>query len=246
MKITILASGSKGNSTLIETKDKNILIDAGLPLSNLEKRINKNLPKIDILIITHTHSDHIKGINSIIKKHKPLIYTIEHNLNEKIPNYEDIRYEKEITEENINISLIELSHDVPCLGIILKENDKELVYITDTGYIKEKYLKKYQNKDIYILESNYEEEMLMNGSYPFNLKKRIRSDKGHLSNNDTCRYLKKIIGDKTKYLCMAHLSEENNNPEIVLEKVTSTIEKLENNIKEVIICSQEEAKEIEI
>ena len=246
MKITILASGSKGNSTLIETKDKNILIDAGLPLSNLEKRINKSLPKIDILIVTHTHSDHIKGINSIIKKHKPLIYTIEHNLNEKIPNYEDIRYEKEIIEENVNISLIELSHDVPCLGIILKENEKELVYITDTGYIKEKYLKKYQNKDVYIIESNYEEEMLMNGSYPFHLKQRIRSDKGHLSNNDTCRYLKKLIGNNTKYICMAHLSEENNNPEIVLEKVTSTIEKLENNIKEVIICSQEEAKELEI
>ena len=246
MKITILASGSKGNSTLIETQDKNILIDAGLPLSNLEKRINKSLPKIDILIVTHTHSDHIKGINSIIKKHKPLIYTIEHNLNEKIPNYEDIRYEKEIIEENVNISLIELSHDVPCLGIILKENEKELVYITDTGYIKEKYLKKYQNKDVYIIESNYEEEMLMNGSYPFHLKQRIRSDKGHLSNNDTCRYLKKLIGNNTKYICMAHLSEENNNPEIVLEKVTSTIEKLENNIKEVIICSQEEAKELEI
>ena len=246
MKITILASGSKGNSTLIETKDKNILIDAGLPLSNLEKRINKSLPKIDILIVTHTHSDHIKGINSIIKKHKPLIYTIEHNLNEKIPNYEDIRYEKEIIEENVNISLIELSHDVPCLGIILKENEKELVYITDTGYIKEKYLKKYQNKDVYIIESNYEEEMLMNGSYPFHLKQRIRSDKGHLSNNDTCRYLKKLIGNNTKYICMAHLSEENNNPEIVLEKVTSTIEKIENNIKEVIICSQEEAKELEI
>ena len=67
MKISILASGSKGNSTLIETKHKNILIDVGLPLSNLEKRLEKSMPKIDVLIITHTHTDHIKGINSILK-----------------------------------------------------------------------------------------------------------------------------------------------------------------------------------
>lgn len=245
MKITILASGSKGNSTLIETKDKNILIDAGLPLSNLEKRINKKLSNIDILIITHTHTDHIGGIKSIIKKHSPVIYTIKHNLEEKI-NYQNIKYDKEIKEENLDINLIELSHDVPCLGIILKENNKELVYITDTGYIKEKYLKKYQNKDIYIIESNYDPEMLRNSSYPFKIRQRIGSDKGHLSNDDTCRYLKTLLGNKTKYLCMAHLSEENNSPEIVKEKVTTTIKELDNNIEKLIICSQEKAIELEI
>ena len=84
MKITNLASGSKGNSTLIELDNKTILIDAGLPLSNLETRLDKTFPKIDILIITHTHSDHIKGLQSIIKKQNPLIYTIENDLNEKV------------------------------------------------------------------------------------------------------------------------------------------------------------------
>jgi len=246
MKVTILASGSKGNSTLIETTDKNILIDAGLPLSNLEKRINKSLPKIDILIITHTHTDHIGGIKSVLKKHSPKIYTIEHNLNEKIPNYDDIKYENKIEEQDLNIKLIELSHDVPCLGVIIKSNEKELVYITDTGYIKEKYLNEYKNKYIYILESNYEPEMLRNSSYPFKIRQRIGSDKGHLSNDDTCRYIKTLIGNNTKYLCMAHISEENNTPEIVKEKVTNTIEKIDNNIKKVIICSQEEAIELEI
>ena len=94
MKITILASGSKGNSTLIETGSKNILIDAGLPLINLEKRIEKKLPNIDVLIITHTHIDHIKGIKSIIKKYKPIIYTSENDLYEKIPEYQNIKYDK--------------------------------------------------------------------------------------------------------------------------------------------------------
>lgn len=246
MKISILASGSKGNSTLIETKHKNILIDVGLPLSNLEKRLEKSMPKIDVLIITHTHTDHIKGINSILKKQNPIIYTIESNLEEKINNYPNINYSKKLEEENQTIELFELSHDVPCVGISIKENEKELIYITDTGYIKEKYLKKYQNKTVYIIESNYEEEMLNNGKYPFHLKQRIRSDRGHISNEDTCRYLKKLIGNNTKYLFLAHLSEENNSPEIVKERVEKTLKNIDNNIKEVTICSQYEKKELNL
>lgn len=248
MIVTILGSGSKGNSTLIEIGNKNILIDAGLPLINLEKRLNRKLPDIDILIITHTHQDHIKGIKSITKKHNPCIYTIKNNIEEKLPNYNNINYEQEIKLENINIDLFEVSHDVPCLGISIKdiEKDKELIYITDTGYIKEKILNKYQNKDIYILESNYDETMLNEGKYPFHLKQRIRSDRGHLSNKDTCRYLKTLIGPKTSYLCLAHLSEENNKPEIVETKTKEALETIDNNIKEVIICSQTESITIEI
>lgn len=246
MKITILGSGSKGNSTLIEADNKNILIDAGLPLSNLEKRLNKKMPNLDIVIITHTHGDHIKGINSVIKKHNPVIYTIQNDLQEKIPSYSNIKYDKEIKIDNIEINLFPLSHDVPCQGASIKIENKELIYITDTGYIKEKTLEKYKNKDIYILESNYDEKMLSEGSYPFHLKQRIRSDKGHLSNEDTCRYLKTLIGNKTKYLCLAHLSEENNRPEIVKTNVEKTIKEIENNINEIIICSQTEAIQIEI
>lgn len=244
MKITILASGSKGNSTLIETKTKNILIDVGLPLKNLETRLERSMPKIDILIITHTHSDHIKGIKSLLKKQKPTIYTLENNLEEKIKDTSLITHEKTYQENNITINLFELSHDVPCLGIHLKEEENELIYITDTGYIKEKLLKKYKNKTIYIIESNYEEELLTNGSYPFHLKQRIRSDKGHISNDDTCRYLKKLIGENTKYICLAHLSEENNKPEIAKEKVTNTINNLNTKPNKIIICSQTEKKEI--
>lgn len=246
MIITVLGSGSKGNSTLIETKDKKILIDVGLPLSNLEKRLGRKMPKLDLVIITHTHNDHIKGLKSLIKKQNPIIYTIKNDLEEKTNNYKNIYYLKELELDKIKINLFEVSHDVPCLGINIKENDKELVYITDTGYIKTQLLDEYKNKDIYILESNYDQDMLMEGSYPFYLKQRIRSDKGHLSNNDTCRYLKTLIGSKTKYICLAHLSEENNDQNIVKQKTKETIEKIDNNIEEVIICSQTEPIKIEI
>lgn len=248
MTITIIGSGSKGNSVLIETKKTKILIDAGLPLSNIEKRLNRKLPNLDLIIITHTHSDHIKGLKSILKSQKPPIYTIENDLVEKVPLVTNLKYDKEITKEDLTISLFELSHDVPCLGIYLKNQNKELIYITDTGYIKEKILKKYQNKDIYIIESNYDEEMLQNGPYPFYLKQRIRSDKGHLSNKDTSRYLKKLIGPKTKYLCFAHLSEENNTPEIVKKENINIVKNLnqDNNSENIIICSQYEKTELNL
>ena len=88
--------------------------------------------------------------------------------------------------------------------------------------------------------------MLNNGKYPFHLKQRIRSDRGHISNEDTCRYLKKLIGNNTKYLFLAHLSEENKSPEIVKERVEKTLKNIDNNIKEVTICSQYEKKELNL
>lgn len=244
MKITNLASGSKGNSTLIELNNKNILIDIGLPLSNLEKRLGRPFPNIDILIITHTHNDHIKGINSIVKKYNPVIYTLNNNL-EEYTNSKKIVNNPLIEEENLIIELFEVSHDVPCSGVYIKYKNKELVYVTDTGYIKDKLLKKYQNKTIYIIESNYEEEMLRNGKYPYHLKQRIRSDRGHISNEEATKYLKKLIGNNTKYVMLAHLSEENNSPEKVKERVEELMNKIEYKPKYKIL-NQENMNKIEV
>ena len=245
MKITIIGSGSKGNSTLIETKSSKVLIDAGLPLSNIEQRLNRQLPKLDIIIITHTHNDHIKGLNSILKKQTPLVYTIENDLQAKTKT-KDLKYDRNINLKDLKITLFELSHDIPCLGVHIKFEEKELVYITDTGYIKNTILNKYKNKTVYILESNYDEQMLKDGAYPFHLKQRIRSDKGHLSNTDACRYIKALIGPKTKYLCLAHLSEENNQKELVNKNVIEAVQGKEIDTNNIIICSQNEKKELQI
>lgn len=216
MKVTVLSSGSKGNSTLVSINDKNILIDAGLSLSNLRKRIEGDFPKIDVLIITHSHTDHTKGISSVLKEYKPLLLT---KSDEVISNYKDynILSDDELSFSNISIKLLALSHDAPCTGVIIKEEDKELVYITDTGYINRKVLKQIENKDIYIMESNHDVNMLRNGKYPFFLQQRILGDKGHLSNYDCCSYLQKVIGNNTKYIILAHLSEENNTEELVMD-----------------------------
>ena len=240
MKITVLASGSKGNATIVEVNNHNILIDAGISLSLLEKRIS-SFPKIDTVLITHTHDDHIKGLRSIIKKYKPTIYT-KSDLKAFI-NYEQINDQESILLDDISIKLIDLSHDVSCCGIIIKEFDKELVYITDTGYINRNILKEIENKDIYIFESNHDTEMLWNGSYPRHIKHRIISDRGHLSNNDCANYLIKSIGVNTKYIVLAHISEHNNSEELVANTIEEIINAKNNSIKNVYIAKQEEALE---
>lgn len=239
MKIKVLASGSKGNATLITTENNNILIDAGITLSNAIKRTS-NIPVIDTILITHTHDDHIKGLKSYIKKYKPTIYTISKEL-ENLIEYDNINNQDTINLEDIEINLFELSHDVSCSGFRIIENKtkKELIYITDTGYLNQKILKQIKNKNMYIIESNHDTNMLMNGKYPFYLKQRIMGDKGHLSNNQASDYLKKVIGDNTKTVVLAHLSEENNTKELAYETIKKV---LDDNIT-LIIAPQEEALE---
>ena len=121
---------------------------------------------------------------------------------------------------DVKIELIHTSHDAPSsVGYIIEQNDKSLVYVTDTGYINRKYLSKMVGKNAYIMESNHDEIMLMDGPYPRFLKERVISDKGHLSNNTTAKYLKKIIGVNTKTIVLAHLSEKNNTEEKALEAI---------------------------
>ena len=238
MKITVLASGSKGNLTLVETQKHNILIDAGITYSNVAKRNNKNLPNIDLIIITHTHIDHVYGLHSFIKKYNPIVIS-------KCINITEYSTKAQITDiyatDNIKVELFPLSHDVPCSGVLIKEDDKELVYATDTGYINEKILNKITNKDIYIIESNHDEDMLRHSKYPFYLQQRIRSEVGHLSNETTALYLKKIVGDKTSYVILAHLSHENNKPEIAYSETNDKL--LNKNIQGLYTAKQDEVLE---
>jgi phosphoribosyl 1,2-cyclic phosphodiesterase len=125
-----------------------------------------------------------------------------------------------------------------------KNKEETLVYITDTGYINRKYLSKMVNKDLYLIESNHDEVMLMDGPYPRFLKERVISDKGHLSNTTTSKYLKKIVGERTKYVILAHISEKNNTEELAY---TCTKEMLDNDKIDIIIAKQyEESPMIEV
>lgn len=250
MEFCTLASGSKGNSTYIKLNEIEILIDCGITCSsllNLLSNKNINIMNIQYLFITHTHSDHIKGLEVLLKKYDIVIISTElilNELREKMNIKRSIVIPESMILKNISITKIQASHDsVDCIGFMFEENDKSLVYITDTGYINSKYHKLISNKEVYLIESNYDCDLLLNGSYPYHLKSRILSDVGHLSNKDCARYLKKILGKKTKYVGLLHLSEENNDFDIAFNNISKMLEEI-NLTPNLFIAKQKEAGEL--
>ena len=244
MKIKVIASGSKGNCTYIECGNKKFLIDVGinyLQIQNALRDINVDVKDIDFVLITHNHNDHIKGLGAFLKKTEAVLYAptkIYENLCKtiEIKNYHV--FEKFIEIDNIEINSFSLSHDVECYGFLIKFDGKELVYITDTGYLNNRYFDLLSNKDVYIIESNHDEKMLMDGPYPYILKQRIISDRGHLSNSTTGLILRKIVGKRTKFVFLAHISEHNNTKEIALEKVVEKLKEIDFDESKIIITDQ--------
>lgn len=246
MKISVLASGSKGNCTLIQTKNTNILIDAGMSNLYIEKQLislGVNPDLIDGIFITHTHVDHIAGLKVFIKKHNPIVYLtkkIYEELKETLNQY--VILEDKIFINDLTVDYFKTSHDTEdSVGYVVSDNESSVVYVTDTGYINSKYFDMLSNKDLYVFESNHDVQLLMdNPNYPYQTKQRILSDKGHLSNKDSAYYLSKLVGDKTKHIILAHLSEQNNDPNLALETLKN---KINSNIT-VEIANQNEMTEL--
>lgn len=249
MKVSVLASGSKGNSTYIECNNAKILVDIGMPISYIVEKlreINVSPKEIDAIIITHTHIDHIYGLTSFCRKYNPKVYLTK-SMQEEINITSNVQYidSENISINNLNIHIIPTSHDAKeSFGFIISCGDKELVYITDTGYVNETHLCKLQDKDIYIFESNHDIEKLMTGKYPYHLKQRILGYTGHLSNQDASRYLSKLVGEKTKGIILIHLSEENNNEMIALNTLKSNLIKENKTVDKIVISKQGDRTEL--
>lgn len=246
MKVAVLSSGSKGNSVLIQSDNTKILIDLGVTKSYAEEKLGElevDPKEIKAILITHTHVDHIQGLKVFLKKYHPKLYVnkvILSLLHEYIDDFDYELYEtSNFKIDDLDIDVIKTSHDVQgSVGFVVKNNDKSLVYITDTGYINNKYFEKLTNHNLYIMESNHDVEMLMNGKYPFHLKKRILSDKGHLSNTDASYYLSQFIGDKTKTIVLAHISDDNNTYEAVLDTINNVLETKNKKVKNIMLAKQ--------
>lgn len=248
MKISVLSSGSKGNTTYIESKNAKILIDMG----NTSKYVREKLEdfgvkpeELDAILVTHTHIDHVNGLKVFHKKYNVPVYVTEIMYKELdfLNNY--VFLEDEFDIKDIHITAIKTSHDSnDSRGFVISDKSSSIVYITDTGYINKKYFNILTNKDLYVMESNHDIEMLNNSKYPFSLRQRILSDKGHLSNYDSSKYLCSFIGDNTKYILLAHLSEENNTEELAYETLVSKL--IEENIEFSNIIITKQNKETEL
>ena len=252
MKIKVLASGSKGNCSLIETASTRFLIDIGITYQRLKKELEKmnlTVDDIDALLLTHAHNDHTSGLKVLLKHTNFKIYANKEIIKELTVDIDKERielYDNLMHLKSTELTIFKTSHDAKgSVGFLITENNNSLVYITDTGYLNRKYFPLLENKNIYYIESNHDEKMLMDGPYPYYLKQRILSDEGHLSNETTAKYLKKLVGDATKYIILAHLSEHNNKEELAYE--ASRVALQDRNDIKILVAKQNEAlEEIEV
>ncbi len=247
MLVSVLASGSEGNCTYIQTKSKKILIDIGMNYKYITTKLaelNVNPEDIDYVFITHTHADHTGAMKVFFKTNTPYVFLDEKMMGELafLSDYPKLCFDKdEINFDSLTVEVFKTSHDAPgSRGYIFKEDGKSAVYVTDTGYINHKLFDQLSNHSLYIFESNHDVEMLMHGKYPAWLKARVRGDEGHLSNQQSSFYLSKFIGPNTKEIVLAHLSKENNDPDLALQTVKESLKQSNIEFDNIIVAKQRE------
>ena len=233
MNLCSIASGSSGNCIYTGTDKTGILIDVGISAKRIEQglaSVDRNIKDIKGIFISHEHSDHIKGLGVLARKHHIPIYgtrgTIQAikkcaSLGEiDVDLYHEILPEEDVQIEDLVIQPFRISHDAAePVAYRMECGGKSAAIATDLGFYTQKIVDKLQNLDVLLLESNHDTHMVEVGGYPYHLKQRILSDRGHLSNESAGKLLCHLLHDDLKAVFLGHLSKENNYEELAYETV---------------------------
>ncbi len=220
MRVVVLGSSSSGNSTFVEINNIKFLIDAGLPFGYLKEKlydIDVNPKDLNFIIVTHTHIDHIRSVHSFNRIYNIPVYISEETLNEypKKECLKEVILFDDLDEiMGIKFNKVPISHDKKGFGFIFEYNNISLAYMADTGIIHSKYHDLFKNRTVYLLESNHDVEMEMNGTKDQMTKLRNIGDMGHLSNEQCAMYLSHFIGEKTRVVMLIHISDHDNTHEL--------------------------------
>ena len=231
-RIYPLFSSSSGNCTYIGSKEAGILIDDGVSFTKLKKALEINglsLSSVKAIFITHEHSDHVKGLDMLTKKTSIPVFaqeiTLKYLLGKNMLHKEYFEIKQGVELCGYRVEPFETSHDTPqsCGYKITLPEGKTAAVCTDLGYVSDIVENALLGTDCVLLESNYDIEMLRNGSYPYYLKTRIFGNTGHLSNPDSGKFAARLIGSGTTRIILGHLSQHNNTPDIAEQTVVSCL-----------------------
>lgn len=231
-----LSSGSSGNSYYLGNDFHGILIDAGISAGSIKKflkGIGISMNTIMGVLITHNHIDHIKGIEVLCRKSSIPIFTtdtiwksiLSPRLSQTITTdcIRKINLQQKFHLAGFDIEAFPVYHDAPeTVGFHISFGNKKVTIVTDLGHICATAASYIKAANLLVIESNYDEQMLTEGNYPFYLKKRIQSDNGHLGNLQTSAFLAENFHADLRHVCLAHLSKNNNTPEKALQTLQQT------------------------
>lgn len=235
MDIISLQSGSAGNCFYIETKGVKLLFDAGISGRAAQQRLDqhrKDIRDVDALFVTHDHSDHSRSIGVFQRKFGMPVYITKKTLAAvnrglKLGVLSEVRFFSAgdvCTIKGVQVHSIPTPHDsADGVAFVVDDGTHRVGILTDLGHVFEGLKEVLRSLDAVILESNYDEQMLDTGPYPFHLKDRIRGTGGHISNREAANLLNECAPSHLQWACLCHLSEENNSPEVALQTHHSTL-----------------------
>jgi phosphoribosyl 1,2-cyclic phosphodiesterase len=224
-----LSSGSSGNCYYIGNEFHGILIDAGISATLIRKFLKNmdiSIQTIMGILVTHNHIDHIKGLEVLTRRNRIPVFTSNKIWKSILSPHKHISADciREISLQEkfhlagFDIEAFPIFHDAPeTIGFQICAGGKKITIVTDLGHICQTAANYIKESNLLVIESNYDEQMLLNGSYPYFLKARIQSDNGHLGNHQTSGFLAGIFSDDLSHICLAHLSKNNNTPEKALQ-----------------------------
>lgn len=240
-----LISGSQGNSYFLSDKNTNLLLDIGISGKQLEakmKSIDRDIKAIDGILVSHEHSDHIKGVGIISRRYNIPIFANEKTweaMDLKLGNIKDnnkkiFKTDSEFQIKSINIKPFKSYHDaVEPVGFSVFDNNKKISIATDIGKVDGNILNNLSGSDLVVLEANHDEDILKASSYPYYLKRRILSTSGHLSNVDCGKAMVKLLEHNIKNFVLAHLSRENNFPSLAVSTVKEELTNSNINLRDI-------------
>ena len=235
IKFCSLSSGSSGNCQYIETDNTKILIDGGFSGKRIEGllySIGVDPCDLDGILITHEHIDHIKGVGVLSRRYDLPIFAnantwigMEKTIGKiKEDNIKVFTSERDLDIRDITVHPIKIFHDArEPVGYIIYHKKNQISVVTDTGFVNDTMKEKMKGSNLYLMESNHDVEMLKLGNYPWSLKQRVLSNRGHLSNVDAGMVLGDIVSASGEIILLGHLSQENNNPDLAHKTVKESM-----------------------